>query len=220
MKTSLEKSQTEHSHELKQLTREFEGRLKLIEEDLTKIEHERDQARDETGLVRRQLSNERSAHEEQLVELESRVREEETSKFNSIVRNLSLRLKQVEDSSEQLSRTNYEMQRSHETAEKRAMEQAIALEGQLDSLKEERADLQRHLSSLEVSEQGLRGELHRTRAALDQSNNEMEELGRLYHAKKEAFLFDLDRLNSERAAERSHFENKIEGFNSEIISLE
>lgn len=219
-KLSLERSQSDHSQELKHLTREFESRLKLVEDEISQLAEERDRARDEVVHVRRELGNERSSYEERLVELEASVRSEETSKFNSIVRNLSQRLKQVEDSSDQLSRTNQDMQKSHDAAEKRAMEHAIALEGQIDLLRDEKADLHKQFASLSASAEGLKGDLHRTRALLDKCNSEKEELGRLHQAKKEDLTYDLERLNSERASERAQFEDKVAGFNSQVLSLE
>jgi chromosome segregation ATPase len=219
-KSSSERSQSDHSQEIRQLTRDFEVRLKLVEDELRQTEGERDNSRAEAALIRREQASERSAYEERLVELEARVRSEETAKFNAIVRSLSQRLKQVEDFSEQLSRTNQDMQRSHEDAERQATEHAGALEGQIDQLRDEKAEQQKELSSLDAFADSLKADLHRTRWALEKSNGEKEELARLHQTKKEEFTFDLERLNAERAQERTQFEDRVTDFTSQILSLE
>ncbi|CAG9329321.1 unnamed protein product [Blepharisma stoltei] len=219
-RNSLDRAKKEHLQEVFEINRDFTNKLEDAEESLRNLRTAREALENENKTLRGQIAQLKSNHQEALTEQDFKIREEETTKFNTTLKGLETRMRSIEESRENLNKRNQDLQREIMQNDKRASEQILALETTINQLREERTELQRQLAKANATIESLRGEVYMLNTNLDRSKTENEELNETLNERKEAHMKQLETLLQEQTTERKQNENTKENLTSQIHDLE
>ncbi|CAG9316297.1 unnamed protein product [Blepharisma stoltei] len=219
-RNNLDRTKKEHLQEVFEINRDYTNKLEEAEENIRNLRAAREALDNETKNLRGQIAQLKSSHQEALTDQDFKIREEETTKFNSTLKGLEIRMRSIEDSRENLNKRNQDLQREIIQNEKRASEQANALESTIGQLREERAELQRQLTKANATIESLRGDIYMLNTNLERSRGENDELSETLNERKEAHMKQLETLLQEQTAERKQMENTRENLASQINDLE
>jgi hypothetical protein len=217
---SLERARDDNTSEVKEVSAAYEVKLNDAQDHEEALAKEKEGLENSVQSLKNQIFELRSQHAEELIRTEDHVREEEGIKFNAALRNLETRMKAGEDAREQLSRRNQDLQKDLARTEHKAAETSFMLESQLNQEKDAKDEVSRKLQASDTALESTRSDLHSTKAALDRSQIEKEELSRTLAQRKDQHSKLVEKLYSEQATERRQAELARQDLESKISELE
>lgn len=217
---SSDRARGDHYTEVKGVSQIYEAKLAEAQDHLHDMVSEKEALERALQTLQTQVIELKSLHAEELVRTEDEVRETEAVKFNAALRNLEARMKAGEESREQLSRRNQDLQRELSRTEQRAFDTALNLENQLNQEKEDRDEITRQLQALTAALEAHRNDLHISNLALDRLQIEKDELIRTLAQRKDQHNKLIEKLYSEQSTERKLAEQGRNELDAEIGKLE
>lgn len=219
-KASYERSKRDHSEEVKEISRDYESKLESAEDLIHQLRGNKDALEKEISNLRASINQMKASHRDEISEVQDKVREEETQKFNNTLRNLEQRMKSVEEARETLTKRNQDLQREMLRNEKRNMEQILSLEATVNHLRDDKADLQDQLHNALNTIEMLRNEIQMNNSTIERLQNENEELTVTMNQRKEAHLEQLEQMANEHFSEKKKLEYAKEVLNNRLNDLE
>lgn len=216
----LEKTKKESEQNLYEVTRDFQGKLEVSEDNIRSLKNLKEGLEVDVRSMKNQITQIKSQAQEALAELEYRIKEEETLKYNNTVRNFESRIKTLEDSRESLNKKLQEAQREMAFNDKKASDQVNMLEINANQLREEKTDLVGRLQKVTAQKENLSNDLYVMKSALDRSNLENDELNKTLKERKEAHISQLESLCQEHALERKTIEMNRDQICDQVKQLE
>lgn len=217
---SLDRNKKESEQNLYEVSREYQNKLEISEENLRSLKNTKDSLEQEARNLKTQINSIKTQAQEALNDLEYKIKEEESIKYNSAVRNYEGRIKTLEDSRENLNKRLQELQREISQTEKRTSDQINNLEINLNQQREEKSDLALRFQKLSQQKENLQNDLYVVKSGLDRANSENEELNKTIKERKEAHIIQLEKVCQENALERKSLESNRDALSDQIKQLE
>ena len=203
---TLDRAKKESEQNLYEVSRDFQNKLEIADEGQRNLKSQKDSLEAEVKSLKAQIVQIKAQSQEALNDLDYRIHEEETGKYNNMVRNFEARVKTLEESREGLNKRLQDTQREFSLSEKRGSEQVSGLEAALNAMREEKNELSLRLQKVTAQKDNLNNDLYITKSALDRAEAENEELNLTLKERKETHVNQLEKVCQEHAAERKNLE--------------
>ena len=217
---ALDRTKKESEQNLYEVSRDYQGKLEKSEDSIKNLKSVKESLEMETRALKNQITQIKAQAQEALSELDYRIKEEETAKYNSAVRNYEARVKTLEESREGLNKKLQDLQREMTLTEKKNSDQVSLLESNISELREEKAELTGKLQKISAQKDNLSNDLYVMKSAVDRANAENDELNKTLKERKDTHISQLESLGQEHAMERKSLELNRDLLNEQIKILE
>lgn len=193
-RNSFERAKQDYETSISEVLHDSQIKLKIAEESLNYLKNIKDELEHENRNQRNQISSMKMSHNEQLIQIENRIRDEENTKFSILIKNLEKRMKAVEESREILTEKNNELQQEIFYNDKNSHEQINNLEKLTNQLRDDKNDMQRSLQRSQIIIENTKNELNELRSNLDRCLIEKEEINRNQNERKEYHTKQIEKV--------------------------
>jgi len=194
-RASLEKTRKDLEYELDELNSEYQSRMRGAEDTIKSLRKSKENLELEAKELKQQISNLKLQHEEELQELERDLREKEGTRYDNAVKHYEDKIKNYEEERENLISRNNQVQKEMLLNDQRANENISDLENSINTLREEKLELQRQLQKLHSNIESLKNEIYITNSSLERSNEEKEELNNNLQETKQVHMNQLEKVS-------------------------
>lgn len=210
-KLILDKILNEHRLNVKELNANWERRFEEIEKrnqsllnEKENIELELQRVIDSVGIIKQE-------HQIELKDMQDRIYDQEFQRFEDQMQALNAKIKLLEESRENLSRTSTEEGRYAIDREKKLQEALVRSESELNQLKNERVSVQSTLADLREQTERLKAECLNKERLVYKLETELSELHQLIQSTKDNHERDLSALIGDHRRERANWDSLRDG---------
>lgn len=210
-KLILDKILNEHRLNVKELNANWERRYEEIEKrnqsllnEKENIELELQRVIDSVGIIKQE-------HQIELKDMQDRIYDQEFQRFEDQVQALNAKIKLLEESRENLSRTSTEEGRHAIDRERKLQEALVKSESELNQLKNERVSVQSTLADLREQNERLKSECLNKERLVYKLETELSELHQLVQSAKDSHERDLSALIGDHRRERANWDSLRDG---------
>lgn len=216
----VDRLKKDHEQAQFDLTRDFQAKLESSNEVQNSLKLDKESQESENRSLRAQISHIKHQAQLNLEDLECRLREEATEKFNFAERNYEIRIQNLEESRESCNKRLQEVQKDLNFTENKANEQISALESTLSQLKAEKSDLTQRLQKVSSQKDSIQSELQSTRSLLERTQSENSDLTKVLKERKESYSAQVEKMTTDYNSERKLLENAKDSLNEQLRQLE
>lgn len=219
-KNTIERLKKQAEQEKYELLKDFQNKLNAADDNIKLLKNIRSEQDNDIKTLNSQILSIKSMSEEALNNLEYSLRQESSQKYEEMADNYEQRLKQVEDTRDNLNKLSQELRNELINTEKKYSDQVTRLENELISINDEKNDVNRQLQRALNTIENLRSELNLSRDENEKITIENEELNKSLIEHKDTFMQQMENLVFQHTQERDVLENKIHDMTNIIHKLE
>ncbi|OMJ78376.1 hypothetical protein SteCoe_21806 [Stentor coeruleus] len=219
-KNNIERLKKQAEQEKYELLKDFQNKLNAADDNIKLLKNIKAEQDNDIKALNSQILSIKSMSEEAINNLEYSLRQESSQKYEEMVDNYEQRLKQVEETRDNLNKLSQELRNELINTEKKSSDQISSLESELISVNDEKNDINRQLQRALNTIENLRSELNSSRDENEKITIENDELNRSLKEHKDTFMQQIESLAFQHTQERDLLEDKIHDMTNIINKLE